>query len=229
MNKKKSKETRDVEFISLLVHQLKIPLAKTKWMLSIVLNEDVGKLNEEQKDFFQRIYENNENIIKLVDDLLDVAKIKEGKKFYSLKKENIVEIIKEILPSLKEKTEKKGIEIFFDKSSEIPNIKIDREKIKACIQNLAENAIKYTNEGQINLSLEKKKNEIYFYVKDTGIGIPQKQQKNIFSKFFKTTGNLTGSGLGLYITKKIIEAHNGEVGFTSKEKKGSTFYFSLPI
>ena len=118
----------------------------------------------------------------------------------------------------------------------VPKIEIDKEKIAICVQNLLTNAIIYNKpKGKVTVSVkyDKKKKEVLIKVKDNGMGIPATQQKRIFSKFYRASSAIkketSGSGLGLYITKNIIEAHNGEIWFKSKEGKGSTFYFILPI
>ncbi len=115
----------------------------------------------------------------------------------------------------------------------MPQVSIDVEKVKLAIQNLFENAIHYTpSGGKILISLESKDKQVQFSIKDTGIGIPEDQQHRVFSKFFRASNVLRketeGTGLGLFIAKNIIEAHNGKIWFESKEDKGSTFYFTIP-
>lgn len=111
---------------------------------------------------------------------------------------------------------------------------LDKEKIQMVIDNLLRNAIKYTpKNGKIVISVKKGKKEVNFSIEDNGVGIPKDQQKRIFTKFFRATNirkiDTTGSGLGLYITKNIVNAHHGKIWFISKEGKGTTFFFNLPF
>jgi signal transduction histidine kinase len=121
-----------------------------------------------------------------------------------------------------------------DLSQDIPLVNIDKEKMELAVQNLLENAAKYTPEGgSIDISLEKHEAEVVFKIKDTGVGIPETEHERIFTKFFRGENVIKmeteGSGLGLYTTRNIIDAHRGKIWFESKEGKGTTFFFSLPF
>jgi len=227
------------EFVALSAHQLRTPLSGIKWTLKMLIDGDMGELKEGQKEFLQKIYQNNERMIKLINDLLDVTKIEEGKYLYYSRSEDIVAALDTVLPPLKERAKRKGLkfEVIMPKTKP-PKLEMDREKIEICMQNLIDNAIKYTEKGEVKVALQynKKGQKVVFSVKDTGIGIPRSQQKRVFTKFFRATKEhlkseveAVGSGLGLYITKNIIKAHGGEIWFESEEGKGSTFYFSLPV
>ena len=116
----------------------------------------------------------------------------------------------------------------------LPKVKVDREKMGVVIQNLLENAVKYTPEkGDIKITIESDKKNVIFKIKDSGVGIPKNQQDRIFTKFFRaenvTRMETDGTGLGLYTTKNIVQAHKGEIWFESEENKGTAFYFTLPI
>jgi len=142
-----------------------------------------------------------------------------------------------VIASSKEEAQRRGIHFEFKKPrKKIPEVKIDSEKISLVFQNLLDNAIHYTKTGgQVKVSIDylKEKDRIIISVKDTGIGIPDDQQKRVFSRFFRGANAIKteteGTGLGLFIAKNIVEAHNGKVWFESKENKGSTFHFSLPV
>ncbi len=236
VSREKRVERLKTEFVSLSAHQLRTPLSGMKWTLKMLLDEDVGKLNKGQKELLGRLYRNNERMVKLIADLLDVTKLEEGKYLYYHRKEDILEIAGQIIPSLEEQAKQKGLKFKFSEPKEkIPKIKMDKEKIGICMQNLIRNSIKYTDSGgkvTVNLKYDKKNKEVLFYVEDTGMGIPKDKQKRVFTKFFRTSKAMkketVGSGLGLYMSKNIIEAHGGKVWFESEEEKGSTFYFSLP-
>jgi len=229
-------EKMKTEFVSVAAHQLRTPLSAVKWIVRMMIDGDLGPMPDNQKEFLERTYKSNERMIRLVNDLLNVSKIGEGRFLYNVKSENLGKITKMVISDLSEEAEKRGLQLEYRKpNSDIPNIKMDTEKLTLAIHNLVDNAINYTKTGGIGISIKflKKENNILFTIKDTGIGIPQTQQKRIFSRFFRTTNALKteteGTGLGLFIAKNIIESHGGKVWFESKENKGSTFFFTLPV
>lgn len=222
-------------FVSYAAHQLKTPLTSIKWAMETLLEEDFGKITREQKEVLSEAREINEKMLILVEDLLNLARIEEGRYLYKPTFTQIEKIVQSIIESYKERATVKKIKVNFKKPKErLPEVKIDVEKIRIAIDNFINNAIQYTpKEGEVTVSLKRGKKEIEFQVRDTGIGIPKNQQKRIFNKFFRAT-NATkiddkGTGLGLFITKNIIEAHGGKIWFESKEGKGTTFYFTLPL
>lgn len=229
-------EKMKTEFVSVAAHQLRTPLSAVKWILRMIIDGDLGPMPQNQKEFLERTYKSNERMIKLVNDLLNVSRIEEGRFLYNLKSASLDKIIKTAVSNFSSEAAKKGLQLEYKGAkSKLPNIKMDTEKITVAIQNLIENAINYTKTGGIGISVEflKKDNNILFTIKDTGIGIPQTQQKRVFNRFFRTTNALKteteGTGLGLFIAKNIIEAHGGKIWFESKERKGSTFFFTLPV
>jgi len=228
-------ERMKTEFVSLSAHQLRTPLSAIKWSLKILLDGDVGEITEEQKTLIQKTYEANERMIELINDLLDVTRIEEGRYLYKPQPTDIEEVIQSIINSLEQAAENKKIDLKFRKTREkLPKINLDREKMGLAIQNLVENAINYTPQGgKVTVSLKCGKKEVEIAVSDTGMGIPSNQQKRVFTKFFRGSNAIKtetkGSGLGLYITKNIIEAHGGKIWFKSEERKGTKFYFTLPI
>jgi len=234
ITREKIVERMKTEFVSISAHQLRTPLSAIKWSLKMLLDGDLGEISLEQKEFIEKAYASNERMIKLINDLLNVTRIEEGRYLFSLSYENIANIIKEQYQTFKELAEKKGLkmELIF-KQDKFPLVKVDKEKISLVIQNLIENAIHYTQKGKITITLESKDREIIFSVEDTGIGIPKDQQERVFSRFFRAENAILseteGTGLGLFISKNIIEAHGGKIWFKSEEGKGTTFYFTLPI
>lgn len=236
ISRQKLVEKLKTEFVTLSAHQLRTPLSGIKWNLKMMIEGSFGELTKEQKEFLSRAYQNNERMIKLVNDLLDATKIEEGRYLFYVKKENILEIIQQVIESLKNRIKAKNLQFKFIKPKEqIVLVEADREKIAICVQNYLTNAINYTPNGGkliVNLKYDREKREAIFSVKDTGMGIPKNEQKRIFTKFYRSTqamkAEAVGSGLGLYMTKNIIEAHKGRVWFKSREGKGSIFYFSLP-
>jgi len=223
------------EFLSLVAHQLRSPVSATKWTLRMLLDGDFGKITKKQREFIGKTYQVNERMINLINDLLNVTRIEEGRYLYKPTPEQLEDLVESVIKSLEEEIKKKKIKLEFKKPKEkFPPVKVDSEKIKLVIDNLLTNAIKYTpSEGEVTINLNFGKKEIEFSIKDTGIGIPKDQQEKVFSKFFRGANvmrmGIGGTGLGLFITKNIVEAHKGRIWFESKKEKGTTFHFTLPI
>ena len=237
ISREKMIERMKTEFVSLAAHQLRTPLAAIKWTLRMLLDGDLGRINPEQRDFIGKTYKSNERMINLINDLLDVTRIEEGKYLYKPVSTNLENVVQLVMDTLKEETQRRKISLNFKKpKKKLPKVVIDVEKIRLTIQNLLNNAIRYTRLGgvvTISLKYNKIKKEIEFQIRDTGIGIPSDQQGRVFTKFFRASNVMRmeteGSGLGLFIAKNIIEAHSGKIWFESKENKGTTFYFTLPV
>jgi len=223
-------------FVSVAAHQLRTPLSIIKWTFRMLLSGDFGKINEEQKNVIQRGYDVNEGTIRLISDLLDVARIEAGRFSYSFNTVDIEKIIKDVVEMNGPRAKEKKIDITISKGagSKIPSTKADEAALQVVLQNLLSNAINYTLPGgKIELVYKKKGKFIEVRVKDTGVGIPQRQMSRIFTKFFRGDNVIrmqtSGTGLGLFIAKNIITAHKGEMGVESQEGKGSTFWFRIPI
>lgn len=233
------------EFISLTSHQLRGPLSGIKWLLEIVLDGKAGELNLSQKKFLQEAAKSNEKIIKLVSELLDVARIERNRLELDLKKVDINEIINEVVKNAEPLALKKKIDLNFLFSKNQFYAKIDIDKMKMVFQNLIENAIKYTKEGgrvevKIGVATENELKRFSFQllnylivsVADNGIGIVPEDKNKIFSRFYRGKRakemEAQGTGLGLYIGKQIVEKHKGKIWFESKEGRGTIFYVAIP-
>lgn len=227
-------ERMKTEFVSIAAHQLRTPLSAIKWILKMFLDGDMGEITETQTQFLRKTYDSNERMINLVNDLLNVTKIEEGRFLQKIQKYDMADILVEAVGTFKELAEKKGLSFSYDlPSKSLPKINVDKEKIILAIQNIIENAVFYTKFGKIKIMTDylSPQNEFMIRVQDTGIGIPEDQKVRIFSRFFRGSTALKteteGSGLGLFIAKNIIEAHGGKVWFDSEEGKGTTFYLTL--
>jgi PAS domain S-box-containing protein len=228
-------ERMKTEFVSIAAHQLRTPLSAIKWTLRMVLDGDTGKITDEQKDLLEKTYISNERMILLINDLLNVSRIEEGRFLYKQELANLEDVISNVIDDSQDIVKMKKMTLKFDKPKDVlPQVSIDKEKMKLAIQNLLENAVKYTPEGgKINISLEKENDKLVFKIEDSGVGIPEDQHERIFTKFFRGDNVIRmeteGSGLGLYTTMNIIEAHKGKIWFDSKEGEGTTFTFVIPI
>ncbi len=234
ITREKAIEKIKSEFVSVAAHQLRTPLSGIKWTLKTILEEeDEVDVPAEIMDFIRKAYEANDRMVHLVNDLLNVSRIEEGRYAYDKEEIDFLEAIDQIVTDYKEHIEKKGLKFKVEKpEKENLIVSVDKEKIIMVVQNFLDNAMKYTKEGEITLKIEKIEDEIKVSVVDTGVGIPEDQQKRMFSKFFRAANvqrmDTEGSGLGLFIAKNIVEAHSGKVGFSSVHGEGSTFYFLLP-
>jgi len=229
-------ERMKTEFVSIAAHQLRTPLSAVKWILRMILDGDLGEVPKSQAEFLEKTYQSNERMIKLVNDLLNVTRIEEGRFLHSSKPEDIIKIIEKAIAPLGEiATRKKLLFEYSAPKDKVPKIKVDAEKVALAVQNLVDNAIRYTKKGSIKVAIEfqKDKNMFLFSVADTGIGIPENQQKRVFNRFFRSSTAVKteteGTGLGLFIAKNVVEAHGGKIWFKTAENKGSTFFFTLPV
>lgn len=235
ISREKLVERMKSEFVTLAAHQLRTPASAVKWSLQMLLDEDLGKLSEEQKEVIEKTRRTNEKMIRLVNDLLNVAQIEEGKYLSEMTLSDIEKLIESMIDTFKEKIMQKKIRFEFRKSgTELPKVMIDIEKMKIAVRNILDNAITYTLPGgKVIVSTEAEEKKIEVRVRDTGLGIPEYQQKKVFTKFFRGDNIMKveteGTGLGLFIAKNIIEAHGGKIWFESEKGKGSVFYFTLPV
>jgi signal transduction histidine kinase len=227
------------EFISVASHQLRSPLTTTQWSIRTILDGDLGPIDDKQREFMLKAYKSNEQMVGLVNDLLNVSRIEEGRFLFTLDVESLEKTIGEAIEGsamLIERMKQKNIKFIYNPPKEkLPLVELDSEKIQMVLINLLENAINYTKEGKIEVSLyydQKEKTDV-LSVSDTGIGIPEEEKQFIFKKFFRAQNTerakVNGSGLGLYIVKNIIEKHGGNIRFESQEGRGTTFYISFPI
>jgi PAS domain S-box-containing protein len=228
-------EAIKTEFVSIAAHQLRTPLSAIKWTLRMILDGDIGEISAEQRDLLGKTYQSNERMIALINDLLNVTRIEEGRFLYKPEPMQMEDIVDSVIKASEEVLNMKKIRLKFEKPKELlPEVVVDKEKMGMVVQNLLENAVKYTSVGgELDITLEKMDKDVLFKIKDTGVGIPKDQQERIFTKFFRGSNvvkmETDGSGLGLYTTKNIVESHQGKIWFDSEEGNGSTFYFTVPF
>lgn len=235
ITKEKLSDKMKSEFVTLAAHQLRTPSSAVKWSLQTLFTGDLGELNQKQKEIIAKAYKANDKMIKLIRDLLNLAQIEEGKYLSKLILASMENVIQAVIDSNSKIIKKKKIKFEFRKSKEqLPKIMLDVEKMEIAINNIFDNALRYSMPGdKVSIYLEGDKKEIKVQIQDTGLGIPLSQQEKVFTKFFRGSNimkmDTEGTGLGLYIAKNIIESHGGRIWFESKENKGSTFYFVIPV
>lgn len=224
------------EIISIVAHQLRTPLSAIKWTLKMLIDKDVGDINKEQGELLAKGFESNERMILLINDMLAVDRLESGKLKYTFVPVQFEDLVQEMIRSLLTLATKKNIRIEFTAPKVLlPKIKIDPDKMRDVLQNLIDNAIKYTLEGgvvAVGVGLEGTE-ELHFWVKDNGIGIPEEEKNKIFSRFFRANNAAhtvtEGSGLGLFIAQSVVKRHSGKIWFDSVLNTGTTFHVLLPI
>ena len=237
VTREKRVEQLKTEFVSLAAHQLRTPLSAIKWSFDILLSEVNKNFTEQQVKMLEIGYQSNERMIALINELLDVTRIEEGKYLQNPSPQDLKPLIEEMINSKQDDAKRRGVSLNLAILSEnIPLAMVDKEKFKLSIENLVDNALHYTPQnGTISVSMDFKpeKSEFEIKVKDSGIGIPVSQQSRVFQRFFRATNavkvHTTGTGLGLYICKNIIEAHGGKIWFESQEGTGTTFFVTIPV
>jgi len=222
------------EFVSIVSHQLRSPLSNLGWAIELLMSGRLGKIEEKQTEYFRILKENNARMKELVSDLLTVSRIETAKLPLDKKETSLENIIRGMVREFEHFAKASNVKIEVKVQENLPKIFIDPSQIRLVIENLLDNAVRYIKEeGKVEIRLEKTDNYCRFEIKDTGVGVPKKDQKYIFQKFFRS-GNVLryqtqGSGLGLYIAKSIVEKSGGRIWFKSEEGKGSTFFFTLPL
>lgn len=222
------------EFVNIVSHQLRSPLSNLKWVIEILMSGKTFPVSEKSMEYFSILKENNKRMEDLVSALLIVSRIEQNR--FPQKKENFFlnEVVKKAIRETEFFIAASNVEVKFDEKETLPEVFADSEQIKLGVENLLDNAIRYTKEkGLIVIKTEKKGRNVYFEIIDNGVGIPKEDRKYIFQKFFRSDNakrhQTEGSGLGLYIAKSLIEKSGGKIGFRSREGIGSTFWFYLPI
>jgi len=223
------------EFTDIVSHHLKSPLSSIKWHMEMLLRNGVDNLTSEQKMYLQVVVEADRKMIGLVNDLLNMSNIEKGKSEYFFEEVNIVEIIEEAISSFSIFINSKNIKVFLKKGkNKSILVRADRVRLRVLVDNLLNNAVRYTPEGgNVEINVSKKEKEAVFRIKDSGIGIKNKDQAFIFEKFYRAKEakrvDAQGTGLGLYIARALVEGMRGRIWFHSTSGQGTTFYFTLPL
>jgi signal transduction histidine kinase len=225
---RREKKLMEENFITMVSHQLRSPLVAILQYFEVILGGMVGEISEKQKEMIQKAQSRLENLMKLINDWLDVAKLVSGQIIEKLKPLSLKKVIESLFEDMRPLARKKGISLELKPSSGNENVMGDEESLKQVFSNLITNAIRYNKpKGKVKISLKENKNFIITEVQDTGIGISKNHLPLIFDQFYRVKRTedqkIKGTGLGLSIAKKIIEAHGGSIQVSSEKDHGSTF------
>ena len=234
-NKKlKSLDEAKDEFISMASHQLRTPLTSVKGYLSMVLEGDAGKLNPTQHQLLEQAFASSQRMVYLISDFLNVSRLQTGK--FTIERTPVIlsNVVQQEVNQLKSTADSRNLTIECSVPSNFPVIQLDESKIRQAIMNFLDNAIFYSRPGGvIKVDLIKNATDLILTVQDSGIGVPMSERHHLFTKFYRATNARTarpdGTGIGLFMAKKVVVAHGGSIIFNSVEGKGSTFGFRLPL
>lgn len=227
-------ESKD-EFISMASHQLRTPLTSIKGYLSMVLEGDVGKITDDQRKMLEEAFNSSQRMVYLIGDFLNVSRLQTGKFELEVGDTNLPQLINEELSQLKATAQARGMIVEYQAPDNFPTLQLDENKIRQVMMNFIDNAIYYAKPGggKISIILAKHPHHVSFKVVDDGIGVPKSERHQLFSKFYRASNakkaRPDGTGIGLFMAKKVIVAHGGAIVFESTEGQGSTFGFRLPL
>ena len=232
ITKEKEFEEMKLDFVTMAAHQLRTPLTLLRSYLSVLSGRILTKLKKDDKLYLDRSIQGANQLSSLIENLINITHI-ENRLSMQIKQLQIASLVTDVVYSLNVIGKEKGIKIKIHKEDSLPLVPGDPYLITQVLNNLIVNAIEHSNKGRnIDISIRNSPNEITVDVKDYGEGIPYEATKHLFEKFYQAPSHLEagskGQGLGLYISKKIIEAHKGKIWVNSIQGRGSTFSFSLP-
>jgi len=221
------------QFISLVSHELKSPLGIVDMYITGLLNMSSENLSDKQKEYLSVTKRNIDRLTRLVRNVLDFQKLESGRMEFKMEKADINELVKQVVADVSPLVRRKGLEIAASLEKDLPEITFDRDKITQVLVNLVNNAMKFTNKGGITVKTLKLKDTICVSVIDTGIGIKREDMDKLFRSFSQIDAgkeqSSDGTGLGLVISKNIVQEHRGKIQVESEFGKGTTFSFTLPI
>jgi PAS domain S-box-containing protein len=220
------------QFISTVSHELRTPLASMKEGIAVILDGATGEINDDQKNFLNIAQRNVDRLASLINNVLDFQKLEAGKMKANIQENNINEVVEEVQKTMLPSAKKKGIDILLELDENPPKARFDRDKIIQVLTNLVNNAIKFTEQGQVSIGVQQRDEELVIRVKDTGMGIPKDELTKIFDRFYRVQRpgkQIQGTGLGLPIVEKIVTMHGGRIEVESEVDKSTTFTIFLPL
>lgn len=222
------------EFVSIASHQLRTPLTSVKGYISMVLEGDAGEINDNQRKLLDEAFNSSERMVHLIGDFLNVSRLQTGKFVIDKTPTDLAKVVQQEVDGLQPSAMVRNMKLVFKCDKNIPIVNLDEGKFRQVIMNFADNAIYYSRENStINVNLSIEGNDIVYTVKDKGIGVPENERAQLFTKFYRASNakkqRPDGTGVGIFLAKKIVDAHGGQIIFESVEGKGSTFGFRIPI
>lgn len=250
VSEEKNAERQRAEFISTASHEMRTPVAAIEGYLALAMNAKVTNIDEKARDYLAKAHESTQHLGSLFQDLLTSAKAEDGRLISHPEMIEMGSFLRKLTEDLKFVAEKKNLDVEYvvgtsgasvNGNTETGSVRVvqplynvyaDPERIREVITNLFDNAVKYTESGKISIGLTGDDDIVQVYVRDTGNGIPSEDLPHLFQKFYRvdnsSTRTIGGTGLGLFICRKIIEMYNGRIWVESEQQKGSTFYINLP-
>ena len=218
------------EFIATASHELRTPLTSVQMGVYLLLERAAGELTDKQVEILSACRDDCDRLDQLMRDLLDVSRIEAGESKPSFEPVRTRDLLDAATKELQPQVESKGLDFKIEAPSDLPVVKVDRSQVERVLANLVVNAIRYTKQGEIKITAQPRGNSVAVSVSDTGSGIPAEYLPHIFDKFVQVPGAATGgAGLGLAISRLIVEAHGGQISVQSEPSRGSTFTFTLPV
>ncbi len=250
VTQERTEEKQRTEFISTASHEMRTPVAAIEGYLALALNDRVSTVDNRARDYLEKAHESTQHLGKLFQDLLTSAKAEDGRLISHPILVDMGSYLEKLVNDLKFAADKKGLVVEFDLGSNkvidatasnkagqkvvmpLYYVLVDPDRIREVITNLFDNAVKYTDQGKITIGLSGDDQVVQMYIKDTGVGVPPEDIPHLFQKFYRVDNSATrtigGTGLGLYIGRKIVELYQGRIWVESELGKGSTFYINLP-
>ena len=220
-------------FLANMSHELRTPMNAILGFIEMLLDDLYGEVPESLREPLTDVQVNGKHLLNLINDVLDLSKIEAGRMELALSEYSVRDVIEAVCASLQSLAVEKGLKFFASTQAEIPLAYGDGKRIAQCLLNLAGNALKFTKQGQVEITVERMDGLLRYGVSDTGIGIPPDQLEQVFAEFRQVDAAITreygGTGLGLSITKKFVELHGGRIWVESEFGQGSRFFFEVPL
>lgn len=237
ITKDKKEERQQAEFISTASHEMRTPIASIEGYINLILNPNIAKIDDRAKEYLVKAHEATRHLGRLFQDLLDISKTEDGRMKSSPQLIDLGDFVSRIVDHFVDKANSRGLELVNELKEgktlhPLYQVYVDPDHLTEVISNLIENAIKYTPKGSVEVGLISKSNRVIITVKDNGIGIPAEDIPHLFQKFYRVNNSATrevgGTGLGLYLCRRLVESMNGTIYAESVFKKGSIFFVDLP-
>lgn len=222
------------EFVNVAAHELRAPMTAIKGYLSMIMEGDAGDVPDEMSNYLSEVVNGNERLIRLVNNMLNVSRIEEGRMVFSMGDVNLNDVVRSVVKEYQGQAQEKNIQLSLATSEEARyTVTVDQDRIYEVVSNLISNAVKYTDAGSVSVKVTLQQNQyVRVEVIDTGPGMTQDELGKLFHKFYRAESNVgkqIGTGLGLYISKLLVEKFGGKIGVVSEKGKGSNFWFELPL